>query len=63
MAMTGIRIGKEMEGQEQVRVASDVMNNHILITGTSGSGKTVAQKYIERGAVEDGARRFERRLR
>lgn len=52
--MTGIKIGKEMEGQEQVRVASDVMNNHILITGTSGSGKTVAQKYIERGIVEDG---------
>lgn len=52
--MMGILLGKERESGEWVRVARDAMNGHILITGTSGSGKTVAQKYIERGAIEDG---------
>lgn len=52
--MTGILLGKETRSQEWVRVAHDAMNGHILITGTSGSGKTVAEKYIERGAIKDG---------
>lgn len=53
--MRGARLGYEVESGEMARVAADVMNQHILVTGTSGSGKTVAVQRIAGQLAKDGA--------
>lgn len=53
--MTGARLGYEVESGEMVRVAADAMNCHILVTGRTGSGKTVAVQQIAGQLAEDGA--------
>jgi len=52
--MTTVRLGKEMNIQETARVSASAMNHHVLVLGTSGSGKTVALKQMEMGIAEEG---------
>ena len=52
-----IELGKvKVHGLAQpVKIAKNAVNKHILVTGMSGSGKTVALQQIEKNAIESGA--------
>lgn len=52
--MQGIRLGNVGRENRQLRVADDADNASILITGRSGSGKTVALQKISQGIASDG---------
>lgn len=53
--MLTVRLGKEKTAYLPVQVSESAQNQHLLILGRSGSGKTYALKAIEESLVKDGA--------
>lgn len=51
--MNQIELGKIRNMNKRVDLARNVINKHILITGMSGSGKTMALKTIEHAIVKN----------
>ena len=51
-----IKIGKTTGGPHSLHIAGDSNNNHILILGQTGTGKTTALREISYGIAMDGGR-------
>lgn len=49
-------IAKIHQQSARIKVHPDAINQHVLLTGQSGSGKTVALRDIEQGIAEQGGR-------
>lgn len=53
--MGTIELGKMNGLSKRIKIAKNAVNKHILLTGMSGAGKTMALQQIECSAIDSGA--------